>query len=188
MPNVLVSVRLSSELAEGLDRAVEHLECSPSGLVEALLGRGEARPEDIAQAIPQGPFTEKRNLRLAPDVVARLGQLGEGNLSGSVRRLLVYFFSNREWASLLGDRDNGNAQVPPRTASSSRRAPKIFTEQGHIVPQAHPIAPFVVLLALLVPFLILGIKSLAVWLRRCGFGNPMPPEDPEEPPALPSPP
>jgi len=34
---------------------------------------------------------------------------------------------------------------------------------------------------------IWGTKSLAAWLRRV-FGSPMPPEDSEEPPALPSPP
>ena len=42
----LRSVMLSSELAVNLDQAIEHLECSPSGLVGALLEDGEVRPEE----------------------------------------------------------------------------------------------------------------------------------------------
>jgi hypothetical protein len=187
MPNILVSVRLSSELAAMLEQAVKHLECSPSGLVEALLERGEARRKEILRAVPQGPFTEKRNFRLPPEAVRRLGQLAgdTADASASIRRVLVYFLSTPEFDSF---RSNGDGQPWPRTATGSRTVPRVLTGQRYKHSPAHPIAPFVVFLVLLVPLLAVAIKHLIAWLRNRAPDQSTSPRGNEEPPDPPSPP
>ena len=191
MPTVLVSVRLSPELATMVDRAAEHLECSPSGLVEALLERSKARREDIVKWVPQGPFTEKRNLWLTPDTVNLLAHLAGDTIeaSGFIRQVLAYFFSIPEWSRLFGDSGNGHPGARPGTAGRSRTSPRPPIRHVQGQPQGHPLALFVVLLALLLPLLIMAVGALIGWLRRHGdSGTPTAPEDdPGQPSPLSSP-
>ncbi len=75
MANILLSVRLSSWLAAALDRAAEYLDLSPSQLVEMLLRGSGAYREELLKTPVQGPFTEKRNLRLRPETIQQLRRL-----------------------------------------------------------------------------------------------------------------
>lgn len=186
MPTVLMSVRLSPELAAMVDRASERLECSPSGLVEALLERSEPRREDIVQWAAQGPLTEKRNLRLAPEAVRRLDDLAGTTIepSGFIRQTLGYFLSTPEWHPLLADTGNGDTGAEPKPASGSRRSRGATPRQVHGQPQSSLLAGLAsFFLALLLPLVILAVQGLTGWLRRPGEpGTHTAPEDDSGPP------
>lgn len=144
MANILVSVRLSSRLAKALDRAADYLECTPSQLVEALLRASEAHHKAILDVPVEGPFAQKRNLRLSPEAMTQLRRLagyrhvhaGEFVFaiehSVYVRSMLAYFFSSprafqavlpnalpgEEWARLL---EEDKEQIP-KTSKCPRAA------------------------------------------------------------------
>ena len=75
MANVLVLIRLSPQFAAALDRATEYLDLSPSQLVEMLLKRSEPYQKELLRAPLEGPFPEKINLRLSPEVMHLLRRL-----------------------------------------------------------------------------------------------------------------
>jgi predicted transcriptional regulator len=168
MSTVLMSVRLSPELASKVDRAAEHLECSPSRLVEALLAMAEAPRERIAQEAPEGPFTERRNFRLRPETMSLLGPLaGEAvEASGFIRQMLAYFLSTREWSQLFAEHHGTDeSEATPEAASPpSRSRAKERHVRGQL--QGSPLALGMLLLALLLPLLITGVQWLLEWERR----------------------
>ncbi len=131
MANVLLSVRLSPRLAAVLDRASDYLDFSPSQLVETLLGGSGVYHEEILKIRVEGPFTEKRNLRLRPEEIQQLRRLTGYRVTSSgetayavepstyVRSMIGYFFSTPqafqsvvpngprgvEWARILEEED-----------------------------------------------------------------------------------
>ncbi len=145
MASVLISVRLSPGLAGALDRATEYLDLSPSQLVGGLLQGGEPYHEEFLKVQVEGPFSEKRHLRLSPEAMHELRRLtryrrvhaGEfvHSIKPSVliRSMLAYFFSSpeafqavvpnaprgEEWARLY---EEDEAQIP-RTSTFPRAAP-----------------------------------------------------------------
>ncbi len=158
MANHLLSVRLTLQLAATLDRMAGHLGCSPSRLVERLLCGGEPYQTEVLKSRMQGPFPEKRNLRLSPGAIQRLRRLTGDTESGAyIRSLLAYFFSHphafravvpiapREeaWAHLLEE-----AGPTARTAETHRAA-----------RPGHSWAGILFLSMLLVP-LVIGILDL----------------------------
>lgn len=169
MATVLVSVRLSPELAAAVDRAARRLEGTPSGLVEALLDRSEPRREEILKAAPPGPFTEKRNLRLSPETLDRVRRLAGDTTEPSVfiRQVLAYFFSVPDWARLLlGDNGRSPAHDTRGTASSSRRDGHRAAPPPPGIAPGHPLVAFLVLFVLLLPLLVTAVEALIRWLRR----------------------
>ncbi len=146
MPNFQLSVRLPTWLTTVLDRAAEYLDLSPSQLVGGLLQGGEPYHEECLKVPVEGPFPEKKNLRLTRECVAQLRRLtgyrevraGEfvSNIEVSVyiRSMLAFFFASpeafqavvpnaprgEEWARLY---EEDEAQIPrpvklPRGAGS----------------------------------------------------------------------
>ncbi len=105
MANILLSVRLSPRLSAILDRVTQHLDCSPSQLVEMLLRGSGTYREELLEIHVQGPLTEKRNLRLSPEAIQQLrrltgcrelpsgGSVYDVEPSVYIRSLLGYFFS-----------------------------------------------------------------------------------------------
>ncbi len=143
MANSLLSVRLSPRLAAILDRATEHLDCSPSQLVEMLLRRSGTYQDELLKTSLQGPFTEKRNLRLRPEAIQQLRRLTRYRKTPSeepvydiepsvyIRSVLAYFFSRpqafqsvvpnapraEEWARVLEEEERMlRARQTPRVA------------------------------------------------------------------------
>ena len=145
MPNFQLSVRLPTWLTTVLDRAAEYLDLSPSQLVGGLLQGGEPYHEEFLKIQVEGPFSEKRHLRLSPEAVNQLRQLAQyrrvppGEFvysikpSVCIRSMLAFFFSSpeafqavvpnaprgEEWARLY---EEDEAQIP-RTSTFPRAAP-----------------------------------------------------------------
>jgi hypothetical protein len=173
MPNILFSVRLSPRLAAILDRATEHLDCSPSELVEMLLRGSGAYQGQLLKTHVQGPFTEKRNLRLRRAAIQQLRRLTgyREDPSGKpfygverstyIRSMLAYFFSKpqafqsvvpnapraEEWARILVEEEEGMLRT--------RQTPRV----------ARPGNPSVGMLILILPFLVLLIIGIADLLK-----------------------
>ncbi|MCZ6479865.1 MAG: hypothetical protein ACE1Z6_05765 [Candidatus Methylomirabilales bacterium] len=143
MPNILFSVRLSPRLAAVLDRASDYLDCSPSQLVETLLRRSGTYQDELLKIPVQGPFTEKRNLRLRPEAIQQLRRLTRYRKTPSgepvydiepsvyIRSVIAYFFSRpqafqsvvpnapraEEWARVLEEEERMlRARQTPRVA------------------------------------------------------------------------
>ncbi|MFQ5684895.1 MAG: hypothetical protein ACE5HC_16705 [Candidatus Binatia bacterium] len=184
MANVLLSVRLSPRLAAVLDRASDYLDFSPSQLVETLLGGSGVYNEEILKIRVEGPFTEKRNLRLRRAAIQQLRRLTgyrEGpsgkpfydvERSTYIRSMLAYFFSKlqafqsvvpnapraEEWARVLEEEER---------MLRARQTPRI----------ARPGNPRVGILILILPFLVLltiGILDLLKKDEDTGH-EPIPP-------------
>ncbi len=188
MANILLSVRLSPRLAAILDRATQHLDCSPSELVEMLLRGSRAYQEELLRIPVQGRFTEKRNLRLRPETIQELRRLtgykedpfGEPvydiERSTYIRSTLAYFFSNsqafqsvvpdgpraEEWARILKE------EVQTLRTRQTARA-------------ARPGDPRIGVLILVLPFLVLLIIGIVDLFK----GSAEPPRD-TRPPDLPN--
>jgi len=185
MANSLLSVRLSPRLAAILDRATEHLDCSPSQLVEMLLRRSGTYQDELLKTSLQGPFTEKRNLRLRPEAIQQLRRLTRYRKTPSgepvydiepsiyIRSVLAYFFSRpqafqsivpnapraEEWARILVEEEERMFRT--------RQTPRI----------ARPGNPRVGILILILPFLVLltiGILDLLKKDEDTGH-EPIPP-------------
>ncbi len=181
MANVLVSIRLSPRLDATLARATEHLDCSPSELVEMLLRGSGAYQGELLKTHVQGPFTEKRNLRLSPEAIQQLRRLTgyredpsgksvyDVERSTYIRSMLLYFFSKpqafqsvvpnapraEEWARILVEEEEGMLRT--------RQTPRV----------ARPGNPRVGILIILLPFLILLIIGIVDLFK----GSTQPPPD-----------
>ncbi len=180
MANISLSVRLSPRLAAILDRASEHLDCSPSQLVEMLLRGSGTYQGELLKTHVQGPFTEKRNLRLSPEAIQQLRRLTgyretpagqpvyDVERSIYIRSMLAYFFSTpkafqsvvpnappvEQWTRVLEDerRIRPAAQIPQVPRRGSRK---------------------VGILIILLPFLILLIIGIVDLFK----GSTQPPPD-----------
>jgi|GEM_PF-5444655 len=187
MANTSLSVRLSARLAAILDRATEHLDCSPSQLVEMLLRGSETYKDELLKIPVQGPFPEKRNLRLRPEAIQQLrrltiyredpsgGPVYDIERSTYVRSVLAYFFSTpqafqsvlpnaprvEEWTRVFEEEE----QIHGAT-----RAPRIAR------PSDPRIGIILILLAILA-LLFLGIVDLFK-------GSTQPPPEPRPPDPL----
>ena len=174
MPNILFSVRLSPRLDATLDRATEHLDCPPSELVEMLLRGSGAYQGQLLKTHVQGPFTEKRNLRLNPEAIQQLGRLTgyredpsgkpfyDVERSTYIRSMLAYFFSKpqafqsvvpnaprvEEWARILVKEEERMLRT--------RQTPRV----------ARPGNPRVGILILILPFLVLLIIGILDLLKK----------------------
>lgn len=159
MPNLLFSTRLSPGLSAALDRVADGLERSPSQVVEALLRKSGPYQKEILNAAIEGPFSEKRNLRLRPEAVDQLRRLAasqEVRIEPSVfvRRMLAYFFSTPE--AFRAAFPHAVLNMRPRPTAPGRGEPG-----GGPPPIQNP---FVALIILLLPLLIWGIIALIKWL------------------------
>ncbi len=174
MANESLSVRLSPRLAAILDRATEHLDCSPSQLVEMLLRGIGTYQDELLKTSLQGPFTEKRNLRLNPEAIQQLGRLTgyredpsgkpfyDVERSTYIRSMLSYFFSKpqafqsvvpnapraEEWTHILVEEEEGMLRT--------RQTPRV----------ARPGNPRVGILILILPFLVLLIIGILDPLKK----------------------
>ncbi len=111
------SVRFPPALANALDTLAARLECSRSDFVERLLGDLDAGDrEAIAKTpVPDAP-TEKRNLRVSAETLARLTELaGDLEASDFLRRTIAYAVASAppEWL---------HKAPPPRRGSVARQA------------------------------------------------------------------
>ncbi len=189
MPNFPLSVRLPTRLATALGWISEYLDLSPSQLVEMLLRGSGAYQEELLKTPVQGPFTEKRNLRLRPETIQQLRQLtryrhvpSAGSVydiepSVYIRSMLAYFFSKpqafqsvvpnapraEEWARILEEEE----RILRRTRTTRVARP------------AHPRVGMLILLLPLLILLIIGIMDLF---------NDSPLHEPPRPPRPPAPP
>ena len=86
------SVRFPPALAFALDRLAVHVGSSRSDFVEELLGNPDANDrEAIAKTSVPDPPTEKRNLRMSAETLARLTELaGDFEASDFLRRTIAY--------------------------------------------------------------------------------------------------
>ena len=189
MANILLSVRLSPRLAAVLDRVTDHLDCSPSQLVEMLLRGSGAYQEELLKTPVQGPFTEKRNLRLRPETIQQMrrltrcrdlpsgGSVYDLEPSVYIRSVLVYFFSKpqafqslvpnapraEEWARILEEEER---------MLRARQTPRV----------APPGDPSVGILILLLPLLILLIIGIMDFFKDSPLHEPPRPPRPPAPP------
>ncbi len=188
MANILLSVRLSPPLAAALDRATQHLNCSPSQLVEVLLKRSESYQKELLGAALEGPFPEKINLRLSPEAMEQLRRLtGYSEVRAGefvygiepsvyIRSALGYFLSTpealqavfpngpgrHEWARLLEDQEEH------------------IRRQAQVSSEATPGDPRIVLLILLLPLLVLLIIGIVDSFKD-RMRRPAPPPSPPRP-------
>src|SRR5262245_11917151 len=86
------SVRFPPAPAEALDSLAAHVGHTRSDFVEWVLANLDASDrEAIAKTAVPGAPTEKRNLRLSAETLARLTELaGDGEASDFLRRTIAY--------------------------------------------------------------------------------------------------
>ncbi len=174
MPTVLMSVRLSPGLAAVLDQVAAHLERSPSQIVEALLRESETHRDKILKAPIAGPFSQKMNLRLSPEAVARLRTLtmpgGESTSriepSTFVRFMLAHFLSPEALRSAFPDAPELIAQVE-KLAQQGEMIRTARPTKVLLGPVPGPPGGVLLLLAIvLLPLLVLGVMALLEWVNR----------------------
>jgi hypothetical protein len=128
MARVAFSIRFPPQLADALAWLSQKLECSPSDLVERILtGVDEPTRDEIIQAAVEGAPTQKRNLRLSTDTLARLKELaGDLEPSEFLRRTIAHVVATappeyRQGAAPYED-DQRPTSAGPRERSRLRDA------------------------------------------------------------------
>jgi len=147
------SVRFPPALAFALDRLAVHVGSSRSDFVEELLGNLDANDrEAIAKTSVPDPPTEKRNLRMSAETLARLTELaGDFEASDFLRRTIAYVVTKAppQWLQ------------EPTPASRGHDALQADDEQGvEVGGPKGAMGPVVVLILLAVGALVWFI----VWL------------------------
>ncbi len=173
MPTVLVSVRLPFSLASILDHLAHRLERTPSQVLDTLIQRVEGSLDEILKVAVDGPFPEKRNLRLSRGATDQLKRAtGIAEPGRFIRSLLGYFFSRPEavravfpdapvgdeWARLLEEAVRGKPQ-----ATDAKNIPRPTPRPRGPRPGTAGAGAVLLLLAIMVLFII-GIRLLVIWL------------------------
>src|SRR5437764_358356 len=113
------SVRFPVELAHALDRIAEHHGQSRSDLVEMVIaGLGAEDREMVLKTTVTGAPTEKLNLRLTADALARLKQLaGDLEPADFLRRTIAcaVAMAPPEWYQNTVPQGNGHGPASSRT-------------------------------------------------------------------------
>jgi predicted DNA-binding protein len=148
------SVRFPPALAYALDTLAARLGHSRSDFVERILRDLDAEDRDaIARTAVADAPTEKRNLRLSGETLARLTELaGDGEASDFLRRTIAYIVASAP-AELL--------QEPPSPAQGPGARQAHIDETFEVCPPGSAGGP-VVLLIFLVAFG--ALISFVVWL------------------------
>src|SRR5262245_17253093 len=173
MARVAFSVRFPSHLAESLDWLTTKNRTSRSDLVQAILGAIEESDRDqILKTAAEGAATERRNLRLSADSLARLRQLaGDLRPSDFLRRMIAYV------VQMLPPQERHQMESPgssPRATSSRARRLHGRRTAGEDVDLTAANGPQIGLLIVPVLLAIGALISLIVWLL-CRQSAPSPP-------------
>ena len=153
------SVRFPPALAAALDTLAARLGYSRSDFVERLLGDLDAADrEAIAKTSVSDSPTEKRNLRLGAETLARLTELaGDLEASDFLRRTIAYAVAMAppEWLQ---------ESVQPRGGSYARQAD--VEQDVEVDGPGGAMGPVVVLVLLAVGALVSFIVWFICWLSK----------------------
>jgi hypothetical protein len=168
MPRAPFSVRLPADLAESLDRIAAYCQKSRSDLVEMLITavdeNAECRDEVVKTVVDASP-TERRNLRLSAEVLARLKRLcGDLEPADFLRRMVAYVvaMAPAEWRQGSATDANGHTSASSRAARSADEAPTDAAEDDDVEIAA--VRASAAGLAVLALILVCALVTLILWL------------------------